>query len=155
MDKTDREILALLAANARLSIAKLAEDVGVSRATAYKRIQALTDSNAIRGYTTVLDRKALGLSVTALVMARVNQNKWREARDAVQGLPSVKYAGLVTGDHDLVMTVQATDMDSLRDVVLHEINGLPSIHMTRTMLILDEIVDRVNPTPELMGELPD
>ncbi len=155
MDKTDRDILTLLAADARLSIAKLAEDVGVSRATAYKRIQALTASDAIRGYTTILDRKALGFSVTALVMARVNQNNWREAREAIQGLPSVKYAGLVTGDHDLVMTVQATDIDSLRDVVLREINGLPSIHTTRTMLILDEFVDRVNPPPELMTQLTD
>jgi DNA-binding Lrp family transcriptional regulator len=145
-------LLAHLSRDARLSVSRLAEVVGVSRATAYKRIEALTDSGAIREYVAVLDDKVIGLEVTAVVMARVDQTNWRVARDAIQALSAVKYAALVTGDLDLLMIVQATDIDSLRDVVLRDINGLASVQSTRTLLVLDEFVDRVNPPPELVIE---
>lgn len=150
VDNTDRQLLARLSKDARVSVARLADEVGVSRATAYKRIDALIEAGAIREYATVLDHKALGLDVTALVMASVNQADWRAARRAIQGLAAVKYGALVTGDLDLLMVVQASDIDSLRDVVLREINGLPSVRTTRTQLVLDEFVDRVNPPTDLI-----
>lgn len=145
LDETDREILARLSEDARLSVSRLAEEVGVSRATAYKRLDALLEAGAIRQFTAVLDDRAVGFTVTALVMASVDQGDWQAARDAIRRLPAVKYAALVTGDHDLLMIVQATDIDALRDVVLREVNGLPSVQSTRTLLVLDEFVDRINP----------
>jgi DNA-binding Lrp family transcriptional regulator len=150
LDQTDRALLARLSGDARVSIARLAEAVGVSRATAYKRIEALTADGTIREYATVLDDRAVGLEVTALVMARVDQTDWRAAREAIEALPAVKYAALVTGDLDLLMIVQAADIDHLRDVVLRELNGLPSVRTTRTLLVLDEFVDRVNPPVPLV-----
>lgn len=150
MDQIDRMLLAHLSSDARVSVARLAEEIGVSRATAYKRLETLTEQGAIREYAAVLDDKALGLEVTALVMASVDQANWRLAREAIRALPAVKYAALVTGDLDLLMIVQAADIDSLRDVVLREINGLDSVRSTRTLLVLDEFVDRVNPPTELI-----
>lgn len=150
VDETDRMLLAHLSSDARVSVARLAEEVGVSRATAYKRLEALTAQGAIREYAAVLDDKALGLEVTALVMASVDQANWRRAREDIQALPAVKYAALVTGELDLLMIVQAADIESLRDVVLREINGLASVRSTRTLLVLDEFVDRVNPVIQLI-----
>jgi DNA-binding Lrp family transcriptional regulator len=146
----DRTLLAHLAADARLPIAQLAQDAGVSRATAYKRVAALADGGAIRQFAAVLDRRALGLQVSALVMASVDQRRWRAAREAIEQLASVRYAALVTGDRDLLLIVDAPDIDSLRDVVLREINGLPSVRSTRTLLVLEEVVDRVNPADDVI-----
>lgn len=148
LDRVDRQLLASLSEDARLSMSKVAENAGVSRATVYNRLERLLERGVIRQFSAIIDPAALGRGISALLMVNVDQANWRSARDAIQELPGVRYAALATGDRDVIMLVRANGIDELRDVVLRDINGLPSVRSTRTLLVLDEFVDRVNPSVE-------
>ena len=67
MDRIDRIILQVLAADARASVSAIAERAGLSQSACTRRIQALEASGRITGYGARLGHKRLGFHVTALV----------------------------------------------------------------------------------------
>ena len=140
VDAVDRTILRLLGDDGRLSIAELARQASISRASAYARVERLTASGVIRGYSARIDHRAVGLEVAALILVTSEQSRWRELREAIAAVPEVEYLGLVAGDFDFMILVRATSTDELRDVVLDRVIGLPGIRQSRTMFLLDEMV---------------
>lgn len=67
MDTVDREILAELQQDGRLTVTELAERVALSVSPCHRRLRALEASGAIKGYRAELDAAALGLEFEALV----------------------------------------------------------------------------------------
>ncbi|RAF01573.1 Lrp/AsnC family transcriptional regulator, partial [Burkholderia multivorans] len=78
LDDIDRSIVAALVENSRLSVRQLAERVHISRSAAHKRFTALIESGAIKGFTAEVDRSALGMTVTAVVVVRIGDRPWPE-----------------------------------------------------------------------------
>jgi DNA-binding Lrp family transcriptional regulator len=139
VDDTDRALLRALRDDARTSVTDLARQANVSRANAYARLERLTESGVIEGYTVRLDPRAIGLEVTALIFLTAEQARWREVRERLQHIPEIQFIGLATGDFDLVVLVRTTSPDMLRDVVLERFHAMPEIRSTRTMLLLDDL----------------
>jgi DNA-binding Lrp family transcriptional regulator len=138
VDGIDRTILRILGDDGRISIAELARQASISRASAYARVERLTSTGVIRGYFARIDHRAIGLEVAALILVTSEQRRWREVREAIAAVPEVEYLGLVAGDFDFIILVRATSTDELRDVVLDRVIGLPGIRQSRTMFLLDE-----------------
>src|SRR3546814_3996292 len=67
IDRIDRHILTLLAADARMAVSTVAGTVGLSQSAATRRIQALEAAGMIEGYAARLGARRLGFAVTALV----------------------------------------------------------------------------------------
>ena len=74
MDEFDKRILACLQADSRLSLAELAERVGLSTTPCWRRVQRLQADGVIRAHVALLDRQALNLGVTVFVAIRTNQH---------------------------------------------------------------------------------
>ncbi len=142
MDAVDREILDVLRADSRTSIRAVAEHVGVSRASAYSRVNRLVESGVIRGFTIDVDPAALGLGVTAYVHVRTKQNSWKSFRKKAWAIEEAAHVALVTGDFDCVILVRARDAEHLREIVLERIQGLPEVVATQTVLVFEEHVGR-------------
>ena len=70
MDKTDRQILSRLQADAALSVGELAELVGVSKSACWRRIQKLEQTGIIERKVTLLNAASLDLSLTVLISIR-------------------------------------------------------------------------------------
>ena len=51
-----------------------------------------------------------------------------------------KRGALVSGEHDIVLMVRARDAAGLRDLVFNELQAMPEVRSTETVLIFDEIV---------------
>lgn len=138
LDDTDRRILAELVADGRMSVNSLAERVGVSRATAYSRLERLQGSGIIRGFRAEVDPAKAGLPVAALILANVEQHAWQEARDELLRLPGLEYLAFTSGGFDMVLLVRVPDVVALRDVVLVRLHGSPHVRSTQTIFVLDE-----------------
>ncbi len=121
-----------------MSVNELAARTAVSRANAYQRLAALRASGVIRRFTVDVDPKALGQSITALVLVDIEQHEWRQLADRMLALPGVEYVGFTTGAFDLVLLVRAADMETLRDVVLERLQSMPEIRSTQTSFVLEE-----------------
>ncbi len=141
LDAVDQTIVAALRRDGRQSIPALAEEVGISRATAYTRFDRLCDSGVITGFSARIDPAAVGLDVTALVLITVAQSDWRDLKAEVTGLPHVEWLGLTTGSFDFVVLVRARDLAELRDVVLERLLSLEGIQNAQTIVVLDEAGD--------------
>lgn len=139
LDETDRRIVAALVADGRLSVRALAEQVHISRASAYARLQRLERDAVITGYSAVVDADRIGLSTSAYVSISIEQNSWKKVAQALRTLPSVVTVALVGAEFDAIVQVRARDNQELRDLVLEDIQAIPGIKGTRTWLIFEEL----------------
>jgi DNA-binding Lrp family transcriptional regulator len=138
LDDTDRRILRELTRDGRMSMRTLAERLHISRANAYARVSRLESAGVIRGYRAIVDPVAVGLATTAYVTVNLQQPAWREVLARLRALPGVVHIGLVGGDFDVILLVRAADNGDLRRLVLDEIQGMPGVLNTRTLLVFEE-----------------
>ncbi|MFI5952755.1 Lrp/AsnC family transcriptional regulator [Cryptosporangium sp. NPDC051539] len=138
VDDVDRQILAELTADGRLSMRSLAERVHVSRANAYARVDRLREAGVIRGFRADVDPGALGLGTTAYVTLNLTQHHWRTLRARLQALPGVVHIGLVGGEFDVILLVRTRDNEELRRLVFEQIQNIEGVLTTRTLLVFEE-----------------
>ncbi|WP_374272912.1 Lrp/AsnC family transcriptional regulator [Actinoplanes sp. M2I2] len=138
LDDIDRRILAELTRDGRLSMRTLAERLHISRANAYARVERLRATGVIRGYRADVDPVAAGLGTTAYVTVNLNQAEWRDVAERLSSLPGVVHIALVGGEFDVIMLVRAEDNAALGRLVLDEIQGMPGVVNTRTLLVFEE-----------------
>jgi DNA-binding Lrp family transcriptional regulator len=138
LDDVDRRIVEALVDDGRLSVNELSSRVGVSRATAYARLDRLRSNGVITGFTAVVDPSKVGHGVAALILVNVEQNEWRAARDELLGLPGVEYLAFTSGGFDMVALVRVASIEALRDVVLDRLHGATHVRSTQTVFVLDE-----------------
>ncbi len=122
----------------RLSMAKLAEQVSISRANAYRRVADLEAEGVIQGYSARVDPAALGLTLAALIMVTADQRQWRTLQHDLAEVPGVVYQAAATGPFDHVLLVRVATVETLRDVVLEKLHSIPGVRSTQTVFLLDE-----------------
>jgi DNA-binding Lrp family transcriptional regulator len=137
VDRTDRAIIAELAADSRLSIRTIAERVHISRTAAHNRVQNLITTGVLKGFGAQVDRKAVGLNVTAIAIVKVGDAPWPQVATALSELPYVESVMAVSGDIDFVVTVSAPDHEHLSEVIMRQILGTPGVVSTNSHVILD------------------
>ncbi len=148
VDPTDERILALLCEDGRMSMRTLAERAGISRASAYARVDRLRASGVISGFSVRLNPAKLGLRVTAHIVVTLEQQCWRDAMEAFKTMPEVVYCAVMAADHDALLIVRAPDVDAVRDVVLERLHQVPGVRRTRTLLVLK---DEAGSDADLLG----
>lgn len=142
LDDVDRRILAELTRDGRQSVTTVAQNVHVSRAHAYSRINRLQDEGVITRYMAVVDPVKAGLRSSAYVTLKLRQHSWRELRDRLAALPEVHHIGLVGGNFDVILLVRAKDNVDLRRVVFENIQSMPGVLDTQTFLIFEDVDTR-------------
>ena len=139
LDEVDRQIVEALGHDGRLSIRALADQVHISRANAYARVERLTATGVITGFTVTVDPLKLGLATSAYVTLSLRQSSWRTLREQLQAIPEIKHMALVGGDFDAILLVRAADNEGLRRVVLEKLQAIPEVLATRTALIFEDL----------------
>jgi DNA-binding Lrp family transcriptional regulator len=139
LDDTDRALVELLRGDGRASVRALADELHISRATAYARLDRLQREGVITGYAARVDPERYGYGISAYVYLKISQHSWKAVRRRVQQIDEVWHAALVSGENDLVLLIRTRDAGSLRDLVLNELQTMPDVVSTQTVLILDEV----------------
>ncbi|WP_417217399.1 Lrp/AsnC family transcriptional regulator [Arthrobacter sp.] len=142
LDDVDHRILAELTRDGRQSVTTVAQNVHVSRAHAYSRINRLQDEGVITRYMAVVDPVKAGLRSSAYVTLKLRQHSWRELRERLAALPEVHHIGLVGGNFDVILLVRAKDNVDLRRVVFENIQSMPGVLDTQTFLIFEDVDTR-------------
>lgn len=145
IDAIDRRMIAELGKDARLSIRTLADRVHISRTAAHTRLNRLLEHGVITGFSATVDREALGLGITAIVIVKVDAD-WTTVSEALAALPFVEKAQALSGDIDILLTVSAPDHEALSETILRRIHSMPGVVSTRSYMILEE---RAGTAPEL------
>ena len=89
LDDTDRRLISLLRANARMPTAALGRHLGLSRSAVQERLKRLERDGVITGYTIVLGETAEHPGVSAHVLLTLDPKFQDRAMAALKGLPEV------------------------------------------------------------------
>ena len=135
LDDTDREILLLLAENARQSVRELARRIQMSPGAVADRIARLEERGAILGYHARIDPAALGYGLEAIVALQVEQGPSLDSLlDRLMAIPEVEAAQVVTGPWDLVVRIRVRDHQHMRSVVFDRLWKVPGFRHSETMI---------------------
>ena len=72
LDPVDARILDIIQKDASLSVAEIAEQVGLSPSPCWRRIKRLEDEGVIKGRVTLLDSERLGLAFEVYEIGRAH-----------------------------------------------------------------------------------
>lgn len=135
MDALDQALLSLLRANARTSLADLAKELRVSRATLRNRIRRLEQSGIIVGYTVRLRPGSAPLRITAWTSIAVEGDKTPQVVRALLGEPAISSLHDTNGRWDLLAELQASSIAELSEI-LERVRTIKGIETTETSIHL-------------------
>jgi DNA-binding Lrp family transcriptional regulator len=142
LDAVDREILRILAADARTPNNVLAAQVGVAPSTCLMRVRRLQDAGVIRGFHAELAPEALGRPLQAIVSVRLQAHARARIGSFAQrfaALPGVLNVFFLAGVDDFQIHLAAKSPDDLRDFVVTNLSASRDVAATETNLIFEHI----------------
>ncbi|HEY1131084.1 MAG TPA: Lrp/AsnC family transcriptional regulator [Roseateles sp.] len=114
MDRIDREILSVLAADGRRSYREIGEAVHLSANAVAERVRRLLKEGAVRAIRADIDPAVVGRPVEAQIDVKLRPGISAEDFErALLLLPQVVSATLMTGTYDYVLRVACTDRADL------------------------------------------
>ena len=140
-DATDRQLIELLTANARLPAAVLGRKLGLSRTTIQGRIERLERSGAILGYTVRVASTTADPSVKAHVLITLAPKQTASVEAMLRKIPPVRELHAVSGHVDLIAVVCGTSTAEL-DQVIDRIGSLDGVLRTTSMILLSTRISR-------------
>lgn len=146
IDRYDRQILAILQTDGRISNQDLADRIGLSPSPCLRRVRTLEESGLITGYRAQVDAKKLGLSLMALIHISMDQHtpeRFNNFETQVAAIPEVLECLLITGqDADYQLKVVVRDMDGYQDLLLNRITRISGVTGVHSSFVLRRVVDK-------------
>ncbi len=125
LDAIDTRILNLIQHDAALSVAEIADKVGLSSSPCWRRIKRMEEQGVISKRVTILDHDKLGLTFEVVANVKLqlpSRENLERFESAVRDWPEVIECMTVTGGVDYVVRIVTTDMHAydnfLRDKIL-------------------------------------
>jgi len=142
LDDKDRAILDLLQRDASLSHAEVGERVGVSAASAWRRIKRLEEDGVTRARVALVDAAKAGLTVQVVITVtlRHHGDGQREAfEEWARAHPEVLSCYALTGDKDYVLHVVVKDMAAYDHFLTGDLLHQDYVASASSSIVLREI----------------
>lgn len=145
LDRIDRNILAALERDGRLSMAELAAKVGLSKTPVQARVKRLEKEGFIRGYSAIVDREKLGEGHIAFVQVKLSDTR-SAALDAfnraVLSVPEIEQCHMMAASFDYLLKIRTKDIADYRRVLGERVSALPHVAQTSTFVAMETVKDR-------------
>ena len=144
LDAIDTRILGLIQDDAGLSVAEIAEKVGLSSSPCWRRIKRLEEAGVIVGRVTLLDRTKLGLGFevyATLKLSLPTKDNLETFEGAVRGWPEVIQCATVTGGEDYVLRIITRDMQAFDDFLRDQILSLGLVSNVQSRIVMRTVKD--------------
>ena len=141
LDLIDRRILAILQEDATVSVADVAERIGLSATPCWKRIKRLEQAGIIERRVAILNRDLLGLGVTVIVAIRTarHSEEWLETFAAgVARIPEVVEFYRMSGEIDYLLKIVARDIADY-DRIYRKLTKVADLHDVSSSFAMQEI----------------
>lgn len=138
----DRKVLAELQRNCRLSNQEIAERVGSSASSVWRRIRTMEEAGVIGGFQVAVTAEALGYA--EMIMVHVSLSKHSDKgidafTELVDNAPEVLECYAVTGDHDFLLKVLAKDMRTFYRFLEETLMNKDYIDRTSSTVVMNKI----------------
>lgn len=144
LDPIDRQILAELQADGRMTNVDLASRVGISAPPCLRRVRTLENDGYIRGYHADVDARALGFEVEVFAMvglvsqAEADLSAF-EAR-CVEW-PLVRECHMLNGEVDFILKCAAPDLSTFQNFLTEQLTAADNVASVKTSLVIRRAKD--------------
>jgi Lrp/AsnC family leucine-responsive transcriptional regulator len=117
VDHVNRQLLVELQADGRLSLAELGRRVGLSAPAVAERLQRLEEDGVVSGYRALVNPRAIGLGLSAVVRVRPNARQLPKVAELARETPEVVECHRITGEDCFFMRMHLRDVEHLEEVI--------------------------------------
>jgi Lrp/AsnC family transcriptional regulator, leucine-responsive regulatory protein len=140
IDEVDWKLLQLVQENCKMAYAELGERVGLSVSAVNERLKKLHAVDVIRGYTALLNPRALGLDVCAFIQVSIERPQDENAfLRRVEALPEVQECHHITGEFSFLLKVRVHTTGDLETLIKGKIKTLSGVVRTHTLIALSTV----------------
>ena len=118
LDATDRALLRLLAEDARMPVADLAREIGLSAPSTAERLRRLEAQGVIERYTVQVDPRALGYTLQAIVRVKPLPGQLHLVEDEIRRIPEFVECDKVTGDDCFICRLFLRTIEELDEILM-------------------------------------
>ena len=148
LDKFDLGILAVLQQDARASLQEVSSRVGLTSTPCWTRIKKMESDGVIQGYTVRLDPAAIGFTETVIVQITLenhHEETLKEFGKALEEIPEVLEAYLVSGDYDYHIRIAVRDTRDYERLLRERLYRIPGIRHTKSSFVLGRLKESLLP----------
>ena len=145
IDVIDKKILRLMQIDALLSVADIAEKVGVATASCWRSIGRMEKSGIIKGQISVIDPKALGLEVEVslrITLDKTQTNAFDRFIEAARKVKEVNEIQTFLGRVDVRLNILARDMAHYQEIYRSQILLLPHISDIEALMVITNVMTK-------------
>ncbi|WP_066557087.1 Lrp/AsnC family transcriptional regulator [Croceicoccus bisphenolivorans] len=138
-DEIDRRLLAELQDEGRITNVELAQRVGLTAPPCLRRVRALEESGAIRGYHADLDAATLGFTITVYAMVSLKsqaEDALRAFEEHIATLPAVRECHMLNGEIDFILKIVSKDLQSFQEFLTSRLTPAPNVASVKTSLVI-------------------
>ena len=142
LDRGDARILELIQEHGDLSAAEIAERLGMTASTCWRRVSRLEELEVIRKRVALLDREKVGLNV--LVFSHVKlAGHGRDAllrfEQAVRQHPEILECYTLMGETDFLLRIVCRDIKAYEAFFLDHLSRFPGVQSVHSSIALSVI----------------
>ena len=139
LDRIDIAILECLQRDARMSLQELSAQVGLTSSPCWTRIKRMEESGVIDGYSVRVNAEAVGLPDTVIVQVTLDSHSDQalfEFGRALEAIPEVLEAFLVSGDYDYYVRIAVRDTRDYERLLREQLYKIPGIRHSKSSFVL-------------------
>jgi len=146
LDAVDFKILKVLQANARASLKSLAMSSGVSVPTARFRLRRLRQLGVIKRFVTSIDAAKLAGGLSAFILLKARLPDVQEVVKSLGSFEEVSEAYLTTGQFDVVLRIDVSDMKAFEDFVIQKLSRIPGVETYQSSFVVEPLKEQYGPS---------
>lgn len=142
LDRVDRQLLALLQADGRLTVAELARNVNLTLTPCIERVRRLEREGFIEGYFAKLSARHLGqnmVAFTEVTLDHTTADVFGRFKEAIMPVDEIVECHMVAGGFDYLLKTRVRDLDEYRRVLGDRIAAVRGVRQTQTYFVMEEV----------------
>lgn len=142
LDVTDRRIIALLQEDGSLSIAELADRLGMTPPPCWRRVRALKERGVLQRQTWLVDPAALGLTIEIFATVKLvahDPQATSAFRQKVQEIPEILECYILLGGIDVLLKVIVPDIGYYEKFFYETLSQLPAVGEVTSSVVMSEV----------------
>ena len=152
LDNLDRQILKLVAEDARIPFLEVARICNVSGAAIHQRVQKLTGMGIIKGSQYIIDPEKIGYETCAYIGLNLKQPETFDAVvEELKKIPEVVECHYTTGNYDLFTKIYARNNHRLLNIIHDKLQPL-GLSSSETIISFNTAIDRQLPVSNIIDE---
>ncbi len=137
LDEFDISIIKELEKDGRMAFSAIATNLKISNTMVHQRYSRLIEQNIITGIKPVLNEKKIGYdwgAFTGITLTKDHDSD--KVIEALKNIPEVTECYFITGSFTLYIKLIATDHDHMRKLLYENIDTIPGIAKTESIIEL-------------------